>query len=220
MFCPLNCFQILFYSIYFRGIPLKQLASDKVHPRVLIPQIKQRFKIVLKRPALRNLILVILACLRTKTFQIRTIAAHLPVDVAHYKTKRKRLLRFINSNFPTSIAMEAWCAFVLWWLYDKTGRVPHTLLVDETDILRDYKIIVIAVPFRKRAIPLYWKIYKKDAFDKMVYPSHNVLVVEFCCQFVKHFETALPNVQRPILVFDKRVRTRKISDETSDGNWY
>ncbi len=45
----------------------------------------------------------------------------------------------------------------------QNGRVPRTLLVDETDILRDYRSIVIAVPFRKRAIPIYWKLYKKDA---------------------------------------------------------
>jgi len=34
---------------------------------------------VLKRPVLRNLILVILACLGTKTSQINTLANHLPV---------------------------------------------------------------------------------------------------------------------------------------------
>ncbi|MDE0481385.1 MAG: hypothetical protein OXI67_02280 [Candidatus Poribacteria bacterium] len=88
-------------------------------------------------------------------------------------------------------------------LYDKTGRAPRIVLMDETDILQDYRFIVIAVPFRKRAIPIYWKIYKKDTFDKMVYPSHNVLVQEFCYQFIKPFETALPNVKRPVLVFDR-----------------
>ena len=99
--------------------------------------------------------------------------------------------------------MEAWCSFILWELYDKTGRVPRIMLVDETDILKNYRIIVIAVPFRKRAIPIYWKIYRKDAFDKVEYLSHNVLVQEFCCQFIMQFETALPNVRKPVLVFDR-----------------
>ena len=81
------------------------MASVKVNPRMLIPQIKQGFKEVLKRPALRNLILVIIACLGTKTFQINTLANHLPVCVAHYKTKQKRLRQFINSNFPILVAM-------------------------------------------------------------------------------------------------------------------
>ncbi len=117
------------------------MASVKVNPRMLIPQIKQGFKKVLKRPALRNLILVILACLGTKTFQINTLANHLPVCVAHYKTKQKRLLRFIYSNFPTLVAMGAWCAFVLWQLYDKTGRAPRIVLIDETDI----KILTFAI---------------------------------------------------------------------------
>ena len=170
---------------------------------MLIPYIMRGFKSVLKRPALKNLILVILASLHTKIFQINMLASNLPVNVTHYKTKQKRLLRFINSNFPTSIAMEVWCAFVLWELYDNTRRVPRILLVDETDILKNYRIIVIAVPFRKRAIPIYWKIYRKDAFDKVEYPSHNVLVQEFCCQFIVQFETALPNVCKPVLVFDR-----------------
>ncbi len=81
--------------------------------------------------------------------------------------------------------------------------MPRIVLIDETDISQDYRFIVIAVPFRKRAIPIYWKIYRKDAFDKMVYPNHNVLVQEFCYQFIKQFESALPNVKRPILVFDR-----------------
>lgn len=199
----INCFPTLFHIIYFRGIQLKHMTSYKVNPRKLIPSIKQGFKAVLKRPALKNLILVILACIQTKTFKINTLANNLPVFVAHNKSKQKRLLRFINSNFPTPIAMGAWCAYVLRQLYDKTGRVPRIMLVDETDILQNYRIIVIAVPFRKRAIPIYWEIYEKDAFDKMVYPSHNVLVQEFCCQFIQQFETTLPNVRKPVFVFDR-----------------
>ncbi len=182
---------------------MKRFAPAKVNKRALISKVKQGFKIVLKRPALRNLILVMLASLRTPTFRINTLAAHLPVLVAHYKTKQKRLLRFINSNFPTDVALVAWCRFVLCWLYNKIGQVPRIVLVDETDILEHYRVIVMAVPFRKRAIPIYWKIYRKDAFDKMVYRSHNALVQEFCCEFIKHFENALPNVRRPILVFDR-----------------
>ena len=199
----INCFPTLFHIIYFRGTQLKHMTSYKVNPRKLIPSIKQGFKAVLKRPALRNLILVIFACIHTKTFKINTLANNLPICVAHNKTKQKRLLRFINSNFPTSTAMGAWCAYVLRQLYDKTGCAPRFMLVDETDILQNYRIIVIAVPFRKRAIPIYWEIYEKDAFDKMVYPSHNVLVQEFCCQFIQQFETTLPNVRKPIFVFDR-----------------
>ena len=103
------------------------MASVKVNPSMLIPQIKQGFKKVLKRPALRNLILVILACLGTKTFQINTLANHLPVCVAYYKTKQKRLLRFIDANFPTLVAMGAWCAFVLWQSYMTKQGVRHAL---------------------------------------------------------------------------------------------
>ena len=98
MFSMLRCFQSI-YSIYFGGIPLKHIAYNKLNPHMLIPHIRRGFNNVLKLPALKNLILVILASLHTQRFQINTLASHLPVNVAHYKTKQKRLLRFINSNF-------------------------------------------------------------------------------------------------------------------------
>ncbi len=143
--------------------------------------------------------LMILASIRTSVFRINTLTAALPVAVGHYKTKQKRLLRFINSDFPTTSAMEVWCVYVLRSLYGKGKCALRILLIDETDILKEYRVIVVAVPFRKRAIPIYWKIYAKDAFDKRGYPSHNVLVQEFGYQFIKQFENALPNVKRPIL---------------------
>ena len=182
---------------------MKHTTPYKVNAFALIPLIAQIFQSALKRPAKRNQILMILASIRTTIFRINTLTAALPVAVGHYKTKQKRLLGFINSDFPTDSAMEAWCVYVLRSLYGKGKRALRILLIDETDILKDYRVIVVAVPFRKRAIPIYWKIYAKDAFDKMVYPSHNVLVQEFCYQFSKQFENALPNVKRPVLVFDR-----------------
>ena len=80
---------------------MKRFAPDKVNTRALISKVKQGFKIVLKRPALRNLILVMLASLRTTTFRINTLAAHLPVLVAHYKTKQNLTSSLIHIfRFP------------------------------------------------------------------------------------------------------------------------
>lgn len=98
--------------------------------------------------------------------------------------------------------MKTWCAYVLRSLYAQ-GRRLRILLIDETDILKNYRVLVVAVPFRKRAIPIYWKIYAKDAFDKMVYPSHNTLIQEFCVAFLKVYTETLPNVVKPVLVFDR-----------------
>ncbi|RKU24557.1 hypothetical protein C6497_08855, partial [Candidatus Poribacteria bacterium] len=187
----INCVSIIFFRIVLVDLSLKYTLPHKVPMCSLISQMTQVFKPVLKRPALRNLLLTVLASTRVNAFQINTLAAKLPVAVRHYKTKQKRLLRFINSCFPTDVALDAWCAFVLCSLR-KAGRQLRILLVDETDILQDYRVIVIAAPFRKRAIPIYWQIYRKDSFDKMVFRSHNVLVQEFCKAFVQQFEKTLP----------------------------
>ena len=98
------------------------------------------------------------------------------------------MLRFINSNFPTDVALVAWCRFVGRWLYDKIGQAPRIVRVDETDILDHYRVIVMAVPFRKRAIPIYWKIYRKDAFDKSYHSTEKLKLNLYVFKDARHKE--------------------------------
>ena len=67
--------------------------QKRVNPTAMITTITEIFNPVLKKPALKNLILTTLAIALAKTFRINEIASRLPVAVKHQKTKQKRLLR-------------------------------------------------------------------------------------------------------------------------------
>ncbi len=162
---------------------MKYSTPHRLNAFSLVPMITQVFQKVLKRPAQRNLILMIHASIRTNVYRINTLAAKLPVAVSHFKTRLKRVLHFIDSDFPVDTAMKSWCVYVGRSLYEKSNRGLRIQLIDETDILKDYRVLVVAVPFRKRAIPIYWKINAKNAFDKLLYPSHYTLVKSFVCHF-------------------------------------
>ena len=92
---------------------------------------------------------------RSWTFRINTLVE---TCVSSTKTKQKRLLRFINSN-PTDVAYRG---VVLSYAGSITRSVRHHA---KTDILEHYRVIVMAV-FRKRAIPIYWKITEKTLLTK------------------------------------------------------
>ena len=93
-------------------------------------------------------------CIGYKNFRINEIASRLPVAVKHHKTKQKRLLRFLARRFPIGAAMGCWLVFVLRRVCQPDTGCP-LILIDETQVLGNFKAIVAAVPFRHRALPIY-----------------------------------------------------------------
>ena len=87
--------------------------QKRVNPIPMITTITEIFKPVLKKPALKNVILTVIAIALSKTFRVNEIASRLPVSVKHQKTKQKRLLRFLASAFPIGAVMRCWLVFVL-----------------------------------------------------------------------------------------------------------
>ena len=128
-------------------------SRKRVNPTPMITTITEIFKPVLKKPALKNVILTVIAIALSQSFRINAIAARLPVAVKHYKTKQKRLLRFLARAFPLDAVMGCWLVFVLRRVCHVETRHP-LILVDETQVFGDFKAIVAAVPFRQRAIPI------------------------------------------------------------------
>lgn len=83
-------------------------------------------------------------------------------------TAQAGLLRFLERDYPIKSVLLRWALFVLRKVYGKT-KSKVLLLIDETDLLFGYKAIVVAIPFRMRAIPIYWKIYTNQQIQDMVY---------------------------------------------------
>ncbi len=177
-------------------------SQKRVNPTPMITTITEIFKPVLKKPALKNLMLTIIAIALAQSFGINEIASRLPVSVKHQKTKQKRLLRFLARTFPIGAVMRCWLVFVVRRVCHP-GTVRPLILIDETQVLGTFKAIVAAVPFRQRAIPIYWHIYTDAEIQDMKYKSHNEIIQRFCRTVYRQARKALPPACEPVLIFDR-----------------
>jgi hypothetical protein len=152
-------------------------------------------------PCLKNTILVIIGISLAETFRINEIARCLPIASSD-KQKQKRFLRFLDRSYPTDSAMKQWALFVLRKVYRKS-KSKVVLLIDETDLLFGYKAIVVAIPFRMRAIPIYWKVYSNEQIQDLVYMSHNTLIWNFLLKLKTLQHQALGKRRSFIWIFDR-----------------
>ena len=183
---------------------MKKRYPKRVNPETMITRFEEIFKPVgLKKPTARNLLFVLIAISVARTFRINEIASCLPVIVAREKSKQKRFLRFLETPLPLDALKAAWFVSVVSWCC-KAANDHLYLLVDETKLITGWKALVVAVPFRHRAIPVFWFIYSDQQIRDGIYKSHNE-IIQYFCEFV--YQEALDVVskhqQRPVLVFDR-----------------
>ena len=183
---------------------MKKRYPKRVNPETMITRFEEIFKSVgLKKPSLRNLLFVLIAISVAQTFRINEIASRLPIIVAREKSKQKRFLRFLETPLPIDALKAVWFISVVSWC-SKAANDHLYLLVDETKLIAGWKALVVAIPFRHRAIPVFWFIYTDQQIRDGIYKSHNE-IIQYFCEFV--YQEALGVVskhqQRPVLVFDR-----------------
>ena len=176
-----------------------------VHPKKMITQFSETFKgVEVKKTSLRNLLLVILAVAVAKTFRINAIAARLPICVKTEKSKQKRLLRFLETPLPLDPLMEAWCLYVCRRVWKPRTQEYFYVIVDETDLPDGWKALVASIPFRNRAIPIFWFVYEDEEIRNMTYKSHNTLIQDFCLKVNTLTRSVMKNkTQKPLFIFDR-----------------
>lgn len=84
------------------------------------------------------------------------VSASVP-SAAQFHSTRRRLLRFLDND---RIDVEALCEQLGAWL--KRWNCPKTrllLLLDETPLRNDMRVLKISVAYRRRALPLLWCVY-------------------------------------------------------------
>lgn len=168
----------------------------------MITALSHIFKEQTTKPQLKNMILVAIAMAMSKIFRINELSRHLPVAVSSEKTRQKRLLRFVDSNLPTESICDRWLKFVIETVY-RSGQTNALILIDETDLIGDYKAMVAAIAFRRRAILIDFLIYRDSDIQSMKYKSHNEIIELFSKRVHHKAAKALPKQKRPILVFDR-----------------
>lgn len=183
---------------------MKKRYPKRVNPEPMITRFEEIFKSVgMKKPMFRNLLFVLIAISVAQTFRINEIASRLPIVVAREKSKQKRFLRFLETPLPVDALKRAWFFWAVSWFSKDAGAHVY-LLVDETQLLGEWKALVVAIPFRHRAIPIFWFIYSDQQIRDGIYKSHNE-IIQYCCKFVyqKALGVMSARHQRPVLIFDR-----------------
>ena len=63
---------------------------------------------------------------------------------------------------------------------------------------------MIAIPFRHRALPVFWFIYSDQQIRDGIYKSHNEIIQYFCAYVYQEASGVVSKqCQRPVLVFDR-----------------
>ena len=184
---------------------MKKRYPKRVNPKSMITRFEEIFKSVgMKKPTFRNLLFVLIAISVARTFRINEIASRLPIGVAREKSKQKRFLRFLDApGFPVDALKRAWFVSVVGW-FSKDATAHLYLLVDETDLIAGWKVLVVAIAFRHRAIPVFFFIYRDAQIRAGIYKSHNEIIQYFCAYvYQEALEVVSQHRQRPVLVFDR-----------------
>jgi len=142
--------------------------KKRVNPDRIIQTIEEYFKDSLSKPNLKNLSLTTIAMAKSDRLKINEIARNLPVDVSNQKAKQTRLLRFLDNDLPLTDMMLSWSNLVFQRVYGNCNNAI-IILVDVVNLIYDYKAFVAAIPFRKRAIPIAFKVYTNQQIKDMTY---------------------------------------------------
>lgn len=110
--------------------------------------------------------------------------------------------------YPLLDMMFSWSRFVLERVYIRTEDAI-IVLVDGVDLIHKYKAFVSAIPYRKRAIPLMFKIYTNQQIRDMVYLSENWIVWNFMDQSYETIQKVFPG-RKVIFVFDRGFADEKL----------
>ena len=180
----------------------------RVSPGRIIDAVRENFKDVLSKPGLKNLALVAVAITLAKKLKINEIARKLPVEVSHQKCKQTRLLRMLKRPYPLLGMMLSWTRFVLKRVYGKPEDAI-IVLIDGVDLIHGYKACAGAIPYRKRSIPLMFKVYTNQQIRDMVYRSENWVVWNFMDIAYETIQKILPG-RKVIFTFDRGFADEKL----------
>ena len=183
---------------------MKRTYPKRVNPNPMLTRFQEICKSVgMKKPMFRNFCFVLIAISVAKTFRINEIASHLPIVVDREKSKQKRFLRFLETPLPVDALKKAYFVSAVRW-FSKAAKAHLYLLVDETDLIAGWKALVVALPFRHRAIPVFWFIYSDAQIREGIYKSHNEIIQYFCGYVYREaLGVVSAQSQRPVLVFDR-----------------
>lgn len=118
--------------------------------------------------------------------------------VGRLSTVEKRLKRWLKNS---RIDVEACCQHFIVWLWSSCELMRPILLVDETKLGNRIGIMVVALAFDKRAIPVMWRCYRANS--KAGYPEEGQ--VRLIVSMLEKVIQCLPGDVRPLVQADRGI---------------
>lgn len=143
----------------------------------------------------RGLIMMVCGLILQQEGQLSRIAEQLS-GLGRYGTVKKRLKRWlVNPRISMMALFYAWMT----WVLGHWGRQRPILLVDETKLGNRMGIMMVALAYRHRAIPLIWRCYPANSAED--YPQQGQVLLIY--GLLAHVLSCLPPGVRPIVEMDR-----------------
>jgi hypothetical protein len=159
-----------------------------------IEQIVNRWGIQMRATRLRNLTLLVYGILQSQSGSLSAIVRHWPFGARRHTHRLKRLHRFLKNP---GVQVERYfpvLAAVIWPYRPGAGHTPlYPLILDWTKV-HDLHVLFVAVPRKKRALPLAYGVYHPLRLRK----SQNQLERGMLTLLV----SLLPQSARPVILAD------------------
>ena len=113
-----------------------------------------------------------------------------------YNTVRQRVKRWLsNPRLPWTGLCEAWIS----WVWSSYGGARAILLVDETKLSDRFGVMMVALAYGQRAIPLVWRCYYAN--DASAYPQQGQVLLIY--GLLARVLNVLPAAARPVVQMDR-----------------
>lgn len=153
-----------------------------------------------------NLALWVYGLFKARRCHLGRVADELPLE-GHKDSLIQRLKRWLMN--PRLVPEPLYRQLIAVWLHHWPDRAELPLLLDRTEVADRFNLLMLAVGFRGRAIPLTWEIL-----------SHSGA----CCfaeqqQLLARIEPLLPAQARIALMADSEFRNIKLFEYACARNW-
>lgn len=158
------------------------------------------------KPQLNNLALFVYGLLMTGHVHLSKIALNLPVS-GNTHNALQRLERFLKNK---AIQPTLWYEGVAKAVLSNWKGTEMELILDQTDLGERFPLLFVALAFRKRAIPILWRLL----------PHEGCSGVEEQVKLLRAVAKLLPTDTRIVLLADREYGSVGLFDFLHQQGWY
>lgn len=133
---------------------------------------------------------------RARSTHLRKIAA---CSQGQLNSQRRRLQRFVGRKLNLTHFFGEWTRSVM----TQVAPTEVTLVVDETKLKNRFGVMVVGLAYRRRCVPLAWRVYAAN--DAGAYPAHGQ--VALILELLQAVQAGLPGTCPVRVLADRGIGT-------------